>query len=112
MKKTERKTKTTPVKIAGKASAPSVRGSSSKNNEKEADNEVGEFPSLTEIKELIEFVSGKEFNEFELERGGLRLYWRKGADGPAPPNQQDLHVQRPADESVLIETLSATPATQ
>ena len=34
--------------------------------------------SLTEIKELIELVSEKQFNEFELERGDFRLRLQKG----------------------------------
>ena len=107
MKKTERKTKTTPVKIAGKPSALTETGSSSKDTEKEAENEVGEFPSLTEIKELIEFVSEKQFNEFELELGGFRLYWRKGlGERAAPSNQLDLHAPHPAGESASVETVS------
>lgn len=39
----------------------------------------GENLSLTEIKELIELISEKQFNEFELERGGFRLRLQKGA---------------------------------
>ena len=39
----------------------------------------GENLSLPEIKELIELISEKQFNEFELERGGFRLRLQKGA---------------------------------
>lgn len=35
--------------------------------------------NLTEIKELIELISEKQFNEFELERGDFRLRLQKGA---------------------------------
>src|SRR5215831_1925461 len=110
MKKTERKTKTTPVKIVGRTSALPERGSSLNDAEKEAENEVGEFPSLTEIKELIEFVSEKGFNEFELERGGLRLYWRKGVGEPAAPSRLTTNVPQSAGENRPVEFVPAPPA--
>ena len=37
-----------------------------------------ELLGLDEIKELIELVSEKQFNEFELERGGFRLRLARG----------------------------------
>ena|SRR5215475_10931767 len=111
MKKTERKTKTTPVKIAGKTSALPETDSSSKDAEKDAENDMGEFPSLSEIKELIEFVSDKEFNEFELELGGLRLRWRKGlGELAALSSQRDLHIPTPAGGNSLAESVTAPPA--
>ena len=111
MKKTGRKTKTTPIKIAGKTSALPERDFSLNDAEKEAENEVGEFPSLTEIKELIELVSEKQFNEFELERSGFRLRLRKGLGEPASPSsQRDLHVSLPAGESFPVESVAAPPA--
>jgi acetyl-CoA carboxylase biotin carboxyl carrier protein len=74
-------------------------------------NEAGNHPSLTEIKELIEFVSKKEFNEFELELGGFRLHWRKGVAEPATPsNRQSVGVPQPAGENRPVEFVSATPA--
>jgi acetyl-CoA carboxylase biotin carboxyl carrier protein len=42
------------------------------------EGQSGESLSLTEIKELIELVSEKQFNEFELERGDFRLRLQKG----------------------------------
>src|SRR5262245_2467414 len=76
-----------------------------------SENEVGKYPSIMEIKELIEFVSKKEFNEFELELGGFRLRWRKGAPEPAPPsNRQPAGVPQPAGENRPVEFVSATPA--
>ena len=64
-----------------------------------------------EIKELIEFVSEKGFNEFELERGGLRLYWRKGlGEMAAPTSLQELDVPHPLGESVPVESITAPPA--
>jgi acetyl-CoA carboxylase biotin carboxyl carrier protein len=100
------KTTTTPANNPGKGAVPAeiVRPSS--------ENEVGKHPGLTEIKELIEFVSKKEFNEFELELGGFRLRWRKGAPEPAaaPSNRQTANVPQPAAENRSAELVFATPA--
>jgi acetyl-CoA carboxylase biotin carboxyl carrier protein len=75
------------------------------------ENEVENHPSLTELKDLIEFVSKKEFNEFELELGGFRVYWRKGAPEPAlPSNRQPAGVPQSAGENRPVEFVSATPA--
>lgn len=43
-----------------------------------------------EIKELIELISEKQFNEFELERGGFRLRLHKGSP---PRNDASLPTQ-------------------
>ena len=100
------KTTTTPANNPGKGAVPAeiVRPST--------ENEVEKHPGLTEIKELIEFVSKKEFNEFELELGGFRLRWRKGALEPAaaPSNRQTANVPQPASENRSAEFVSATPA--
>jgi acetyl-CoA carboxylase biotin carboxyl carrier protein len=100
------KTTTTPANNPGKAAGPAESTPPS------TDNEVGKYPSLTEIKELIEFVSKKDFNEFELERGELRLYWRRGALEPAaaPSNRQPANVPQPAVENRPVEYVSTTPA--
>jgi acetyl-CoA carboxylase biotin carboxyl carrier protein len=100
------KTTTTPANNPGKGAGPAktVRPST--------ENQVGKYPSLTEIKELIEFVSKKEFNEFELELGGFRVRWRKGGLEPAaaPSNRQTANVPQPAGENRSTEFVSATPA--
>jgi acetyl-CoA carboxylase biotin carboxyl carrier protein len=63
MKKTERKPK------------PAATSDTSSQN---SSPEAGEYLTLTEIKELIELISEKQFNEFELERGSFRLRLQKG----------------------------------
>ncbi|HKQ73524.1 MAG TPA: acetyl-CoA carboxylase biotin carboxyl carrier protein [Blastocatellia bacterium] len=110
MKKTERKTKTAQVKISGKPPAiPETY--SSKDVEKDVANDMGEFPSLTEIKELIEFVSEKHFNEFELELGEFRLRWRKGrGETEAPTSRRDLDFPLSAVDGVPVESVPAPPA--
>src|SRR5262245_18875584 len=101
----KQKTTTTAANNPGKAAGPAeaVRPST--------ENEVGKYPSLTEIKDLIEFVSKKVFNEFELELGGFRLHWRRGAPEPAAPsNRQPANVPAPAGENRPVEFVSAPPA--
>lgn len=104
---TKHKTTTTPANTPGKAAGPAEPTFQTTG----AENEVGKFPSFTEIKELIEFVSKKEFNEFELERGGFRLRWRKGAPEPAAPlNRQPANVPQPAGDNRPVDFVSATTA--
>jgi len=101
----KQKTTTTPANNPGKAAGPAETVPPS------TEKEMGKYPSLTEIKELIEFVSKKEFNEFELERGGFRVRWRKGAPEPAPnSNRQPVGVPQPAGENRLVEFVTAAPA--
>jgi acetyl-CoA carboxylase biotin carboxyl carrier protein len=102
----KQKTTTTAANNPGKAAGPAEAVLPS------TENEVGKYPSLTEIKELIEFVSKKDFNEFELELGGFRLRWRGGAPEPAaaPSNRQPADVPAPAGENRPVEYVSATPA--
>ena len=83
MKKIERHTS----RPTGSVGAAKSRKSAGKSTGKKADvqstdsiteSPAGEHLSLTEIKELIELVSEKQFNEFELERGEFRLRLQKG----------------------------------
>ncbi|MBO0798316.1 MAG: acetyl-CoA carboxylase biotin carboxyl carrier protein [Blastocatellia bacterium] len=46
--------------------------------ENSRERESGALPSLIEIKELIELVSNKQFNEFELQRGDFYLRVQMG----------------------------------
>ncbi len=101
MKKTERKTKTTPVKSASKLVIP----------HSSANAETGEHLNLTEIKELIELVSEKQFNEFELERGSFRLRLQKGSGKPvAETPQRVAQIPQAAGESKPVEFAAAAPA--
>jgi acetyl-CoA carboxylase biotin carboxyl carrier protein len=71
MKKTERKTKPPASNIVNSldpAASPEKAGGESSGH-----------LSLKEIKELIDLVAEKQFNEFELERGSFRLRLQKGA---------------------------------
>lgn len=72
MKKIERKTKraTTSGINATKTRAPKVNAAAV----------TEDNLSLSEIKALIELISDKQFNEFELERGSFRLRLSKGAE--------------------------------
>jgi len=103
---TKHKTTTTPANNPGKAAGPAEAAPPPTG----AVNEVGKYPRLTEIKELIEFVSKKEFNEFELELGGFRLRWRKGAPEPAAPSRPPANVPQYAGENRPVEFVSAPPA--
>src|SRR5262245_18445579 len=101
----KRRSTTTPANNPGKAAGPAETVPPS------TEKDMGKYPSLREIKERIEFVSKKEFNEFELVRGGFRLRWRKGAPEPAPnSNRQPVSVPLPDGENRLVEFAPATPA--
>jgi acetyl-CoA carboxylase biotin carboxyl carrier protein len=101
---TKNKTTTTPASNPGKAHGPTETPLP----RAAADNEVGKYPSLIEIKELIEFVAKKEFNEFELERGEFRMRWRKGSPEPAPPSSRtSANLPQPAGENRPVDSASA-----
>jgi acetyl-CoA carboxylase biotin carboxyl carrier protein len=105
---TKQKITTTPITNPGKAAGPAESALPPAVSK----NEMGEYPSLTEIKELIDFVSKKEFNEFELERGGFRLRWRKGGaePAPAPLSRPPANAPQPAGENRPVEFISAPAA--
>lgn len=80
MNKTERKTKRTPA--GDEASSPEPQG--------------GELLGLDEIKELIELVAGKQFNEFELQRGSFRLRLLRGV--PVNESGQNAPAESPTSQ--------------
>jgi acetyl-CoA carboxylase biotin carboxyl carrier protein len=105
---TKNKTTTTPANNPSKTASPADKTSP----QVVADNEAGKYPSITDIKELIEFVAKKEFNEFELELGAFRLRWRKGAAESAGPSvQAPANLQQPVLENRQVGVASAPLAT-
>jgi acetyl-CoA carboxylase biotin carboxyl carrier protein len=103
----ERKNKTTPPKKTDQGPG----AAKTKLSAKGAGNAAGDYPSLAEIKELIEFVSDKDFNEFELERGGLKLRWRRALVEPATLSGPPLAgVLQSAAESRQAEVVTSPPA--
>jgi len=127
MKKTERHT-SRPTGTVGAAKSRKSTGKTTggKPAGKKLDAQVtdsflesptGENLSLTEIKELIELVSEKQFNEFELERGEFRLRLQRGggrAVGEAPPAPMAPQVAAAPPsyqpESKTVESVLAEPA--
>lgn len=74
MKKTERKTKRPAVRKTGVAAdAPKVEATKKTTVAESADN-----LSLSDIKQLIDLIAEKQFNEFELVRGDFKLRLMKG----------------------------------
>jgi len=90
MKNTERSTKRTTGGSAKSATAGSPTRKS----------DTGDNLSLAEVKDLIELISEKQFNEFELERGNFRLSLKK--DSP----------RKPGDTIVSVAPASATEIRQ
>src|SRR5262249_23021426 len=94
-------------KSAGKTTGPAETDLSSTS----AEDEAGWRLSFTEIKSLIELVSEKEFNEFELERGGFRLRLQKGAvKVVVESSQQAPQLPHAAGEPRPAEVAYAPPA--
>jgi acetyl-CoA carboxylase biotin carboxyl carrier protein len=63
-------------------------------------------PGLDQIKELIELVAARNFNEFELERGGFKLRLQRGLRAPeaiATP----VEVAAPAPAAIATPSVSA-----
>ncbi|MGE0887665.1 MAG: acetyl-CoA carboxylase biotin carboxyl carrier protein [Blastocatellales bacterium] len=101
MKKTERKTRRTPSK---EATAPKVEA-----QKKPTSTTPSEDIGLSEIKQLIELIFEKQFNEFELERGNFRLRLLKGvgktASGQMPiemiPRTEPVIASAPVTQTVV-----------
>lgn len=76
MRKTERKTKRPATRTIGTgAETQKVEAAKKKTVAEPADN-----LSLSEIKQLIDLISEKQFNEFELVRGDFKLRLMKGVE--------------------------------
>jgi acetyl-CoA carboxylase biotin carboxyl carrier protein len=68
--------------------------------------DAGALPSLIEIKELIELISSKQFNEFELRRGEFYLRVQTGQNRFVT----ELNVQGTNASSGLAESTAFIPA--
>jgi acetyl-CoA carboxylase biotin carboxyl carrier protein len=104
MKKIERKTKRTTSGRVGAAKVVAAKTSSTKVSANSENN-----LSLAEIKTLIELISDKQFNEFELERGDFRLRLSKGTEKIAA-SQIAVEPVRIVEQAVVAST--ASPAVQ
>jgi acetyl-CoA carboxylase biotin carboxyl carrier protein len=69
--------------------------------------DVGPLPSLIEIKELIELISAKQFNEFELRRGEFYIRVQTGQSRFIT----ELNLQGTNSSSSLAESQAFAPAT-
>jgi acetyl-CoA carboxylase biotin carboxyl carrier protein len=107
MRKTEPKTKR-PAARATNTSADTPKAEVAK---KRAVSEPEDNLSLSEIKQLIDLISEKQFNEFELVRGDFKLRLMKGVGGglsnPVTANAQDLTGPRIAPLSASAPVPSA-----
>lgn len=96
MRKPERKRERPATRTTGTgADTPKAEAAKKKTVAKPEDN-----LSLSEIKQLIDLISEKQFNEFELVRGDFRLRLMKGVGGvfvnPVSARAPELIEQRPS----------------
>lgn len=97
MKKIERKVKRT-TQGGGRPAKPATP-------KQKVAAESGDNLNLSEIKTLIELISDKQFNEFEMERGNFRLRLSKGL-----PKPQVLAESAPiVEQRVVSAPLPAAP---
>ena len=92
-------------KPARKTVSPPAAPSAAKVASKKSDAGNAEHLSLDEIKALIELISEKQFNEFELERGDFRLRLQKGVSKAS----SETHVSNHSSEQGRFITVSAEP---
>ena len=124
MKKTERQVgrpfsgRRMPIRERAIEGEPVTTGTTRAAEKSRTDLSGGEHLSLAEIRDLIELISEKQFNEFELEQGGFRLRLQKGtprsgSEGGWREETGGLTV--PVAPSVISPTASSgsanTPAT-
>lgn len=103
------------MKKSSPAKRPAVKPKSSSqkiSTEAAKPKDFAELISLHEIKELIEFVAEKEFDDFELERGDFRLCLRKGGSKTTPDSPGHILHQmmpQPVVSSIIPPTVTPTP---
>lgn len=107
MKKTERK-----MKQASDENAFDLTVKPSDLTVQPSSGHTGEPLSLAEIKELIELIAEKQFNEFELEHAGFRLRLQKGAGKVALEAAPPLAASTASAEAVeaAVAPVAPTPA--
>lgn len=104
MNKTERKTKRATTDAAeAAAEAIEVLSNNEENDTSSEETATEELLGLDQIKDLIELVAAKDFNEFELQRGRFRLRLLRGIrqSEPAAPS---------STPSVSVAPTPGTPA--
>lgn len=111
MKKTERKSQRTPSKETGAPKAEVTKRKPAPPATSRSGNQTSENLGLSEIKQLIELISEKQFNEFELERGNFRLRLSKGVGKAfAIPTSNDLAAAVQAIVPAPVATPAPSPA--
>ncbi|MDQ3013764.1 MAG: acetyl-CoA carboxylase biotin carboxyl carrier protein [Acidobacteriota bacterium] len=102
MKKTERKPKGT---TSTETDAPKAEVAKRRTTAHSADD-----LSLPEIKQLIELISEKQFNEFELERGSFRLRLSKGLEKSPTGQGAESAIITPSVTSAPVAAPVVVPA--
>ncbi len=92
MNKTERKNKREATGAA-EAVAKTAGEDQAETGEATQEELAEELLDLDEIKELIELVAAKDFNEFELQRGRFRLRLMRGLRASEPVQAQPASTQ-------------------
>ena len=108
MNKTPRKTKGT--RTPGEEAANKDSSSTPEGVHEEVLNDEslpGDIPGLDQIKELIELVAARDFNEFELQRGGFRLRLQRGLRASAPAASSAEVASTPASVQVAAPPVPA-----
>jgi len=123
MKKTERQVgrpfsgRRMPIRERAIEGEPATSGTTRSVEKSRADQSGGEPLSLAEIRDLIELISEKQFNEFELEHGGFRLRLQKGtprSGSEAERREETAAMPVPVAPTAISSTVSSgganTPA--
>ena len=108
MNKTPRKTKRTLTRGEEAASNDASSTPAGAREEVLIDESLpGDIPGLDQIKELIELVAARDFNEFELQRGGFRLRLQRGLRASAPAASSAEVASTPASVQVAAQPAPA-----
>jgi acetyl-CoA carboxylase biotin carboxyl carrier protein len=101
--------------IQSKAADPILTGTGAGEGQEDVkvSSPLSDQLSLAEIRELIELISEKQFNEFELERGDFRLRLQKGflQTGRDGVGSQEIHPPDSPPPSSATHPSFAVPTT-